>query len=358
MAIDYTAGFDAEFEYPYAQCPEPGVRDAINMWVADDSGVLEIPRFAVEAAAPGLSGASESYSGRQLDWNEHDLQLNLGFPDGRIYRLREPGRKIPTRAPDGRDSILGAGPLSFRCMEPFKHWNVAFKGEAVETSTAALIAGKQDGPRVPLEFELETHSAAPPWIVGSLRAEGDAKNAFEAAANYVGRERFEQLFRARGRVRVGGKEYPFNGSGLRIRRKGIRHMSGFWGHCWQSALFPSGKGFGCNTFPPRDDGVPSLNEGFLFLGDGALIPARVVKAPWLRRLAGNGEDVTVVLESKLGTTTIQGETVVSTYDLIERAHFAQEFPVLQQASARYRWEGEETYGMIERSSRRKEMQWD
>ena len=47
-------------------------------------------------------------------------------------------------------------------------------------------------------------------------------------------------------------------------------------------MFPSGKAFGYIAYPPRGaDDVP-YNEGFLFDGDGALIPARVVSAPWLR----------------------------------------------------------------------------
>jgi hypothetical protein len=33
---------------------------------------------------------------------------------------------------------------------------------------------------------------------------------------------------------------------------------------WQSALFPSGRGFGDLAYPPRPDGSPSYNEGYLF----------------------------------------------------------------------------------------------
>src|SRR5207237_623336 len=122
----------------------------------------------------------------------------------------------------------------------------------------------------------------------------------------------------------------------------------FRGHCWQSALFPSGKGFGHMALPTRQ-GSPSFREGYLFTGDGELIPARVVQAPWLRKLQACGQDVSVVLESELGTTTIEGETVISTFTVPSgtvRPHLP-DFPVLQAASVRYRWEGEETYGMME-----------
>ena len=175
----------------------------------------------------------------------------------------------------------------------------------------------------------------------------------------MGGDRYEQLFRATGSVRVAGEEHAFTGSGLRIRRQGVRRLEGFWGHCWQSALFGSGRAFGYIAYPPRPDGQPTFNEGYLFDGDGDLIPARVVEAPWLSRLQPLGEDVSVVLETANGTERIEGETVLSTHDITDPSEVPAEllakmanwtFPALQQAGVRYRWNGEETYGMLERSS--------
>jgi hypothetical protein len=148
-------------------------------------------------------------------------------------------------------------------------------------------------------------------------------------------------------------------SGLRIRRQGVRRLEGFWGHCWQSALFPGGRAFGYIAYPPRPDGQPTFNEGYLFDGGGDLIPARVVEAPWLTRLRPRGEDVSVVLETAKGSEPITGETMVSTHDITDPSEVPAEelakmaswtFLALQQAGVRYRWDGEETFGMIERSS--------
>lgn len=109
--------------------------------------------------------------------------------------------------------------------------------------------------------------------------------------------------------------------------------------------------FGLAAHPPPPDGHETYNEGYLFTGDGELIPAKVVQAPWLTKLGTNGQDVSVVLEStELGITRIEGETVISTY-LVGHPDFPQ-FPVLSQCNVRYRWDGEETYGMLERSSMR------
>ena len=135
MGIDLTGGLDADREYVFAECPDiPEMREAVNMWVSDDRGVLGLPRFAVEAVAP--------------QWDTHDLQVNIAFPDGRVYRLREPGPRHDAIGPDGLPTVLGAGPLEFCCVEPFRVWTASFSGTATETSTDALIAGNGDGPRV------------------------------------------------------------------------------------------------------------------------------------------------------------------------------------------------------------------
>jgi hypothetical protein len=186
-----------------------------------------------------------------------------------------------------------------------------------------------------------------------------ARGVGAVEGDLMGGPRYEQLFRATGAVRVGGVEYSFTGSGLRIRRQGVRRLEGFWGHCWQSAPFVSGRAFGYIAYPPHPDGQPTFNEGYLFDGDGDLIPARVVQAPWLTTLQPLGEDVSVVLETAGRTVHIEGETVVSTHDITDPSEIPADqlaklanwtFPALQQAGVRYRWDGEETYGMLERSS--------
>ena len=58
----------------------------------------------------------------------------------------------------------------------------------------------------------------------------------------MGGPRFEQLFRATGRLRVGDESWALNGGGLRIRRAGVRRLARFRGHVWQSSIFPSGRG--------------------------------------------------------------------------------------------------------------------
>ena len=337
MAIDLTGGLDAEREYGFPECPEtPGMRDAVNMWVSDDRGALGLPRFAVEACAP--------------DWDRHELQVNFGLADGRVYRLRGHRDSHPALDADGKATIFGTGPLAFRLVEPFRTWTATFRGQAQEMTTAAQIAGNYDGAMVDLEFEVEATMAVPPWIQGTMVADAADKLANSIEGAFMGGPRYEQLFRAAGAVRVHGEEHAFTGTGLRIRRQGVRDVSEFWGHAWQSALFPSGRAFGYIAYPPRPDGSASYNEGYVFSGDGELKPARVRTAPWLRTLTEQDEDVSLELETDDGIVRIEGETVFSTYEMGMPEY--PNFPVLFQGGVRYRWDGEETYGMLERSTMR------
>ena len=346
MAIDLTGGIDAEREYMFAQRPDnPEMRDSVSFWVVDDRGSVGLPRIGVEAVA--------------ANWEAHGVQVNVAFADGRVYRLRDEGKSVSPIGADGKPSVLGAGPLAFTCVKPFDVWTMTFDGKADATSSADLIAGRKGGPSVDLRFEVEAIMAVPPWVQGALQADADVQLKTSIVGDLMGGPRYEQLFRATGSVHVAGEQHAFAGSGLRIRRQGVRRLEGFWGHCWQSALFPGGRAFGYIAYPQRPDGEPAFNEGYLFDGDGELIPARAVQAPWLTRLEPKGEDVSVVLQTARGNVHIEGETVVSTHDITDPSEVPAEmlekmanwtFPALQQAGVRYRWDGEETIGMLERSS--------
>lgn len=345
MAIDLSGGIDPEDEYVCAERPDnPEMRDSVSFWVFDDRGDVGLPRIGIEAVA--------------ANWETHGVQANVAFPDGRVFRLRQDAAAWPAVGPEGRPTVLGAGPLGFRCLEPFRNWVMTFEGSMVQTSSFDLVLGKKGGSLVDIEFEVEATMAAPPWVQGTLLDEAGAKLKTSVEGDLMGGSRYEQLFRASGSVRVEREQHTFTGTGLRIRRQGVRRLAGFWGHCWQSALFSSGRAFGYIAYPPRPDGEPTFNEGYVFSGDGGLITARVVEAPWLTKLQALGQDVPLVLETSRGTIRIEGETIVSTFDLRHDDDTAaikalkQEmpaFPALQQAGVRYRWDGEETIGMLERS---------
>lgn len=347
MTTDLTGGMDASREYVFDARPDnPEMRDSVSFWTMDDRGAVGLPRIGIEAVA--------------ANWDKHDIQVNIAFPDGRVYRLRTNEPSLPAKGPDGNPTVLGAGGLAFRCARPFDTWTMTYRGNAVQTSSADLVAGKKDGPLVEVAFSVEAKMAVPPWIQGSLQPDAGQQLKTSIEGDLMGGPRYEQLYRATGSLTIdGGEQYDFTGSGLRIRRQGVRKLAGFWGHTWQSAVFPSGKAFGYIAYPPRPDGQPTYNEGYLFTGEGELIPARVIEAPWLTRLQALGEDVSLVLQTTEGTARIEAETVFSTHDIhhdddMYSAHALKQempsFPALQQAGVRYVWDGEETFGMLERSN--------
>jgi hypothetical protein len=333
--VDLTGGLDPEREFVLPTQPDdPEMRESVNVWVWDDADAVGLPRLGIEAVGD--------------QWETHDIQFNLALAGGRVVTLFQPGGVHDSLGDDGRPRILGAGGLRFELIEPFVHWTVRLEGTGTEITVDDQIGGwfpGGEGEPVPVDLEVDIRSAVPPYEAGTLLEEAGRVLATQEEGALMGGPRFEQLFRATGRVRVGEEEHELNGGGLRIRRTGVRRLATFRGHAWQSTVFPSGRAFGYITYPERDDGEATLNEGYVFEGDGELIPARVVEAPWLGDLRPTGEDVSVVLETEQGTTTIEGETVLSTFMVLGPLEgFA-----LQQAITRYRWDGEEANGMLERS---------
>ena len=104
---------------------------------------------------------------------------------------------------------------------------------------------------------------------------------------------------------------------------------------------PEGRGFAYIAYPPRCDGKDTYNEGYVFEGDGALVPARVVHAPWLSALKPKGQDVSCVMETVTGrAVTVSGSTTASTFMVMPPE--VDGGMQLQQALVRYRWDGEES----------------
>jgi hypothetical protein len=339
LTIDLTGGLSDELEFIFAEQPDdPEMRESVNAWVWDDGVEFGLPRIGVEAVAD--------------QWDTHDVQVNLAFADGRVFNIFGPGPIHDPLGTDGKPRVLGAGPLSFELIEPFGHLHLRVRGEAIATSVEAQIRGAfgGQGESTPIELDVEIRPAAPPWMNGALRAEAKRVLDTQEEGDLMGHPwRFEQLCRATGTLRIGDEAYEINGGANRIRRQSIRRVAKLRGHAWQAGLFPSGRGFGYITYPPRDDGKETYNEGYVFEGDGPLIPARVVDAPWLRKLSPKGEDVSCVLETDNGETVpIAAETVVSTFHVMppEVGGGLQ----LQQAITKYTWNGEIGTGMTERST--------
>ena len=339
---DLTGNINPEREFVLAERPlETGMRDAVNVWLQADDGSFGM-RLGVEALAE--------------EWDAQDIWLDIAYADGRVISLRDRAAPHPALDKRGRPAIRAAGPLSFECVEPFRNWRVRFNGRAAEVTALDLIHEHwPDHPtQAEIQIDIEMTMAVPPWAPGSLSAA--ARAALQGEQGQFMSPRYEQLFNATGHLSVNGVQRSFGARGLRIRRQGARKFAGFSGHCWQSALFPSGKAFGFNVYPPGPDGTPSFSEGYIFTGAGELLPARVVEVPWLQRLAVSGDDVSCTLETDRGRISIRGVSFANTRS---RAHsvLPADFPIVQQSHVLYQWNNEITFGMLERSSLREKMQF-
>ena len=100
-----------------------------------------------------------------------DLQVNLGFLDGRAVIVRESGEGRSLVDADGVCRTVAAGGLVFRCVEPFKVLTMTYGGTGVDMTAATMAKDGLDGPRAPLHVEVEVTCAAPPWVAGTLSAE-------------------------------------------------------------------------------------------------------------------------------------------------------------------------------------------
>jgi hypothetical protein len=343
MAIDLSGGLPVEREYVFFEKPDAEVRDAINVWLEEENGAFAM-RIGIESVAE--------------EWESPELWLDIAYPDGRVISGREHGARHPNIDSQGKPTVIGCGPLEYRCIEPFRHWHISFTPHPVRELTAQQLIDETYPDPLPMRevsFEIDYYPAVPPLISGTLTAA-----SVEAMSGEQGTfisPRYEQLCRAKGWIQIDGERQEFSGQILRIKRQGVRKFEGFWGHCWMSALFPSGKAFGVNVFPERTDGKPSFNEGFVFDGDGTLKPARAVQIPWMHDLVTGGEHVPLVLETAEGLVSIDGTTFINC-----RSPGAQmlpfSFPIVQQAHAVYSWDGETAAGMIERSTLRDQMNLD
>lgn len=333
-----TNGLTPDHDLFFAEKPDdPEMRESTSIWLFEEKGAFGFPRIGIEAEASS--------------WDDRLYQANFALGGGRILDGAGRGPAPSPLAADGRPTILGAGPLRFRCIEPFRRWEMSFDGPAIDGTVAQQIAREIDPEkRTPVRLEVEMEMATPAWVHDfspeKVARMSEAERA-EATSMGIG-WRLEHTFRGTGRLSVDGEMREFRAVGSRIKRQSVRPLTSFRGHCWQSALFPDGRAFGFIAYPPAADGSEPYNEGYVYQ-DGKIHPARATRIPWLRRLVEEGDDVSLELESALGATRIEAATALTTFKIMTTADGLPVDFNLHQGGARYTWDGMTSYGMIERS---------
>lgn len=344
--FDIAGGYDPERDwFMPGQHENPEMRDSASMWISDSQGRFGLPRFCIEAVAG--------------EWDNRGVEANIAFPDGRVLIGAGGFAPAPEKIVGGKVATLSAGPLTFEIVKPQHQWQMRFDGSAYETTVQAQMAGTRTGAPRLVRIELDATTAVPPWSPGERVAQNAASSSTTSHIGAVGGHRYEQLFRCKGVFQIAGEDaIDFSGTGLVIRRNGARAMDNFPGHIWQSALFPSGKAFGAMGFPPKADGTAAFNEAYVFDGRKKRY-ARIVEAPWMTSFVPHGGPIDVVLETEDGQRVrISGKTYDSTCIAAgnpmfgnwtqDGIHQVVELP-FHQGGAVYEWDGEQAYGMIERS---------
>jgi hypothetical protein len=347
---DWYGGLEPELDYMLPGKPDdPEMRESASIWLYEENGEFAFPRNGIEAV-----GAT---------WENHRYDCNFAFKGGRVLRESTTGPTHPSLGPDGRNSILGAGGLQFRCIEPFRKWAVSYRGEPYEATVTDQIAGRfgifagqsqfennAAFPRRPVSYDVELTMVTPAWTQDyrqeKLAGMSEAERADAGSMGYGWR--VEHLFRGEGTLTIDGQTREFRCNGSRIHRQSVRPMGEFRGHCWQSAVFPDGRAFGFIAYPLRDGESEEdrYNVGYVY-HDGKMFPAKARNIAFLRKITPRGDDVAVELESELGTIRIGGETELTTIHLGNPG--VNGFNN-QQGGVRYDWDGQIAFGMIERSS--------
>jgi hypothetical protein len=342
----WSGGLPLELDYMLPGKPQdPEMRESASIWLFEEGGTLGFPRHGLEAVGNV--------------WENHRFDCNFALGGGRVLRESTRGRTRSSIGPDGRSNVLGAGPIAFRCVEPFRKWVVSYDGEAYDGSVQQQIArefsiyadaGPYSFPRAAVSYEVELTMVVPAWVqdyrTEKLAGMSDKEKADAGSMGYG--YRIEQLFRAKGTLKLDGVTRDFKAVGSRIHRQSVRPMAAFRGHCWQSGVFPDGRAFGYIAYPlrPGEKEEDRYNIGYLYQ-DGKMHPARARNIPFLRKIMVQGDDVSVELETALGVTRIGGSTELCTFHLGNQG--VNGFNN-QQSGVRYTLDGMTTFGMIERSA--------
>ena len=332
---EWRGGLAPHYDYMLTGKPDdPNMRESASIWLYEENGEFGFSRHGIEGI-----GAT---------WDNHSYNCNFGFANGRaLVESRADGKTHSPIGADRKASVLGSGGLAFHCIEPYRKWRVTYEGTPMDTTSQALIDRTADPKRTtPVSYVVDIEMVTPCWVQDNTpeRLVGLSERELDDARSMGLGYRMEHQFRGEGELTIDGQTRHFKCVGNRIHRQSVRPLEGFRGHCWQTAVFPDGRAFAYIAYPPGEDGS-TYNDGYIYQ-DGKMYPAVATKMPWLDELVASGEDVSLELTSELGVARISGVGCFNTFKagIAEMPGFA-----LNQGGAKYTWDGQTAYGMVERS---------
>jgi hypothetical protein len=156
-----------------------------------------------------------------------DEKFVVALPDDRFLVAKAFSRGYGDRGP-----VTAGAALS--CHEPFRVWDMEFRGAARLVSGEELRSGPlTDGLHVPVELDLTCRAFSPAYDFGSDKLDQS-----------WGTGHYEQHLLLDGELRFGGAALPFNGTGLRDHSWGPRDYAKIGSTVWVHGQFPaSGRSF-------------------------------------------------------------------------------------------------------------------
>ena len=344
MTVDLSGGLSADRDGVLLEPPaDSSVGENHAFWIFDDAGLYAL--LCAHVQAPGAPPASDPADARAAElrgsgWENRRLAYAFTLPDGRVITdwQVEGGSTADT---------VRVGQTSFRRDTPFERWTAALDGTPQVVTASDMMSRPVDADTDRVEFTLNAtlEMTRPPWVQGSLAPDSPGKTE---ALTFIGGDRYEQLYRTSVTGQVGGASFEFAGSGLRTHRVGARSVIAMLGHSWCTAVFPSGRAFAYMAYP-RPDWSVSYLEGFVD-DTQRRTPVTAAEFPWLTSLDYSGEKFALSLTTSRGVEHIEGETLCHSTTLGRGAPADHAAWTIAHGMARFRWDGEETTGLIERSA--------
>lgn len=250
--------------------------------------------------------------------------------------------------------------LAFRCLEPWKRWQINFDGMMVQCSNEEMLSGRvRDGFKQRVTFEFDTESVAPVWDNHQSADHGSSAKRGSMAEQSWASEHYQQLFALRGELMIGERRFTINTTGVRDHSRGQRgHAQTQWGgHNLWTAAFPSGKAFGMQRMW-SPEGKLTLNVGFVYI-NGEFHHVDVISDPaLLTEHQSGGESLELILRSPLGDHRITGEVLNAFFVNLESPYGMSigydpnaGFGTFAPGFSRWQWGGETAYGLTERSGK-------
>lgn len=265
-------------------------------------------------------------------------------PDGAVLVSKTYGRGPEVPGVSGPSN----GTLAFRCDDPLLTWTVKADAMARRTTLPELAGGLlPDREVVPVSFEYRFDALTPMWDLGAADMSGQSW----ALTHY------EQAGRVAGQLRVGDRSWELAGTGMRDHSHGPRNFAHFRRGSWVHAEFPSGRVFAALRMWTNDDRV-ALNRAFIS-EDGKLREVTPTEMPTLDSAVSEPRSVTVRLDDGGAEAVIEVEvltaktmTLSEPNEILHGADYSDPgIKIINEAIVRCRWDGEEGYGLCERSRR-------